>query len=159
MCAPLRFHFPPGRPATLLPEVEEVTPPGLISNTLNQPSHLIANLDSVSDRMKVFGNAIFFVRPCSCAEHTDLGQCPLSRFPERVLIVSLMRLETIEELPQFPHERPITQSTNHFRLLAHHLGFRTSVHSINHVNFLGPLLAAMSLGHTYLPSNSLLPQG
>lgn len=92
------------------------------------------------------------------AEHTDLGQCPLDHFPERVLlfILSLMRLETIEELPHFPHERPVTQSTNHFSL---RLGFRTSVHYINHVNFLGPLLAAMSLGHTYLPSNSLLPQG
>lgn len=82
---------------------------------------------------------------------------PLSRVSSLV-IVSLMRLESIEELPQFPHERAITQSTNYFHLPAHHLGFRTSVHSINHVSLLGPLLAAMSLGHTYLPSNSSLPQ-
>ncbi len=43
-----------------------------------------------------------------------------------------------------------------FHLLAHHLGFRTSVHSINHVNFLGPPLAAMSLGHpTSLPTHCI----
>jgi hypothetical protein len=74
---------------------------------------------------------------------------PLSRVSSLV-IVSLIRLETIEELPQFPHERAVTQSTNHFHLPARHLGFRTSVHSIDHVSFLGPLFAAMPLGHTYL---------
>ena len=67
-----------------------------------------------------------------------------------------MRLETtIEELPQFPHQRPITQSTNHF---PHHLGFRTSLHFINHVNFLGPRGYLSRTPHTYPPSNSFLPQ-
>jgi hypothetical protein len=78
-----------------------VTPFALISN-LNQ----YANLDFVSDRMKVFANIL-----CSCAEHTG----PLSTV-SALVIVSLMRLETIEELPQIPHERPVTQSTNHFSL-------------------------------------------